>query len=125
MTNTYFNTIEEALEDFKSGKPLIVADDEDRENEGDLIISAEFATPEFINFMARECRGLICLAISSEIAEKLELPQMVSKNTESMQTAFSLSIDAHPKYGVTTGISALTEQKQLKLLSHPMPFLRT
>ena len=68
MTNTYFSTIEEALEDFKNGKPLIVADDEDRENEGDLIISAEFVTPELINFMAKECRGLICLAISSEIS---------------------------------------------------------
>ena len=119
MTNTYFNTIEEALEDFKSGKPLIVADDEDRENEGDLIISAEFATPEFINFMARECRGLICLAISSEIAEKLELPQMVSKNTESMQTAFSLSIDAHPKYGVTTGISAFDRAKTIEVAIAP------
>ena len=82
MINTKFNTIEEALEDFKNGKPLIVADDEDRENEGDLIISAEYVTPEFINFMAKECRGLICLAISPEIAEKLELPQMVSRNTE-------------------------------------------
>ena len=61
MTNTYFNTIEEALEDFKSGKPLIVADDEDRENEGDLIISAQFVTPEFINFMSKECRGLSVL----------------------------------------------------------------
>ena len=67
-----FNTQEEAIEDFRVGKPLIVADDEDRENEGDLIISAEFATPEFINFMAREARGLICLAISSDIADKLD-----------------------------------------------------
>ena len=101
-----FSRIEDALEDFRNGKPLIVADDEDRENEGDLICSAQFATPELINFMAKECRGLICLAISHEIADKLELPQMVEKNTENMQTAFSLSIDAHPKYGVTTGISA-------------------
>mgnify|MGYP003299190457 CR=1 FL=1 len=101
-----FSTIEEALEDFKLGKPLIVADDEDRENEGDLICSAQFVTPELINFITKECRGLVCLAIDSEIAKKLELPQMVQKNTELMQTAFSLSIDAHPKYGVTTGISA-------------------
>ncbi len=119
MTNLYFNTIEEALEDFKNGKPLIVADDEDRENEGDLIISAEFVTPEAINFMAKECRGLICLAISPEIAEKLELPQMVSRNTESMQTAFSLSIDAHPKYGVTTGISAFDRAKTVEVAIAP------
>ena len=120
MTNTnHFSTIEEALEDFKNGRPLIVADDEDRENEGDLIISAEFASPEIINFMAKECRGLICLAISPEIAEKLELPQMVAKNTESMQTAFSLSIDAHPKYGVTTGISAFDRAKTVEVAIAP------
>ncbi|MCQ2743983.1 MAG: bifunctional 3,4-dihydroxy-2-butanone-4-phosphate synthase/GTP cyclohydrolase II [bacterium] len=119
MTNNYFNTIEDALEDFKNGKPLVVADDEDRENEGDLIISAQFVTPEFINFMAKECRGLICLAISPEIAEKLELPQMVEKNTESMQTAFSLSIDAHQKYGVTTGISAFDRAKTVEVAIAP------
>lgn len=119
MTNTYFSTIEEAIEDFKNGKPLVVADDEDRENEGDLIISAEFVTPEFINFMAKECRGLICLAIAPEIAEKLDLPQMVSRNTESMQTAFSLSIDANPKYGVTTGISAFDRAKTVEVAIAP------
>ena len=110
-----FNTIEEAIEDFKQGKPLIVADDEDRENEGDLIISAEFATPEIINFMSKECRGLICLAISENIADKLKLPQMVEQNTESMQTAFALSIDASPKFGVTTGISAYDRAKTIEV----------
>ena len=119
MGTNHFSSIEEAIEDFRLGKPLIVADDEDRENEGDLIISAEFATPEFINFMAREARGLVCLAISSEIAEKLDLPQMVQKNTESMQTAFSLSIDAHPKYGVTTGISAYDRAKTIEVAIAP------
>ena len=119
MTNTKFNTIEEALEDFKNGKPLIVADDEDRENEGDLIISAQYVTPEWINFMAKECRGLICLAIAPEVAENLDLPQMVSRNTESMQTAFSLSIDAHPKYGVTTGISAFDRAKTIEVAIAP------
>ena len=114
-----FSRIEDALEDFKNGKPLIVADDEDRENEGDLICAAQFATPELINFMAKECRGLICLAISHEIAEKLELPQMVEKNTENMQTAFSLSIDAHPKYGVTTGISAFDRAKTIEVAIAP------
>lgn len=120
MSNTnHFSSIEEALEDFRVGKPLIVADDEDRENEGDLIISAEFCTPEFINFMAKECRGLICLALAPEIADKLELPQMVQKNTESMQTAFSLSIDAHPKFGVTTGISAFDRAKTIEVATAP------
>lgn len=115
----HFSSIEEALEDFKNGKPLIVADDEDRENEGDLIISAQAVTPEFINFMTKECRGLVCLAISSDIAEKLDLPQMVQKNTESMQTAFSLSIDAHPKFGVTTGISAYDRAKTVEVAIAP------
>ena len=114
-----FNTIEEALEDFKQGKPLIVADDEDRENEGDLIVSAQYITPELINFMTKECRGLVCLAISSTIADKLELPQMVQKNTESMKTAFSLSIDAHPKFGVTTGISAFDRAKTIEVATAP------
>lgn len=115
MTKNQFSRIEEAIEDFRVGKPLIVADDEDRENEGDLICSAQFVTPELINFIAKECRGLICLAISQDLAQKLELPQMVQRNTESMQTAFSLSIDAHPKYGVTTGISAYDRAKTIEV----------
>ena len=115
MNTNQFSTIKEALEDFRLGKPLIVADDEDRENEGDLICSAQFVTPELINFITKECRGLVCLAISSEIAEKMELPQMVQRNTESMQTAFSLSIDAHPKFGVTTGISAFDRAKTIEV----------
>ena len=119
MITNQFNTIEEALEDFKLGKPLIVADDEDRENEGDLICSAQFVTPELINFITKECRGLVCLAISTEIAEKMELPQMVQKNSESMQTAFSLSIDAHPKFGVTTGISAYDRAKTIEVTIAP------
>ena len=120
MINTnQFNTIEEALEDFKIGKPLIVADDEDRENEGDLICSSQFVTPDLINFITKECRGLVCLAISQEIADKLDLPQMVDKNSESMRTAFSLSIDAHPKYGVTTGISAFDRAKTIEVATAP------
>lgn len=114
-----FSTIEEALEDFRIGKPLIVADDEDRENEGDLICSAQFVTPDLINFITKECRGLVCLAISQEIADKLDLPQMVEKNSESMKTAFSLSIDAHPKYGVTTGISAFDRAKTIEVATAP------
>lgn len=114
-----FDSIESALEDFKQGKPIIVADDTSRENEGDLICSAQFATPDMINFMAKEARGLICLAISEEIAQKLELPQMVEQNTEQMKTAFTLSIDASEKYGVTTGISAFDRAKTIEVAIAP------
>lgn len=114
-----FNSIEEAIADFKLGKPVIVADDIDRENEGDLICSGQMVTPEIINFMTKEARGLVCLAISHEIAEKLDLPQMVEQNTEKMKTAFTLSIDAFEKYGVTTGISAYDRAKTIEVAIAP------
>lgn len=82
MSEFKFDKIEDAIKDFQRGIPIIVADDEDRENEGDLLCSAQCVTPEVINFMAKECRGLICLAISDEIAKNLALPQMVTNNTE-------------------------------------------
>ncbi len=110
-----FDSIESALEDYKNGKPIIVADNEDRENEGDVICSAEKVTPEIINFLASEVKGLVCLAISSEIAKQLDLPQMVEKNTEEMKTAFTVSIDADEKYGVTTGISAFDRAKTVEV----------
>lgn len=119
MTNFKFDSIEDALEDFRQGKPIIVADDEDRENEGDLICSAQMTTPEVIKFMATEARGLICLAISPEIAEKMDLPQMVEQNTEGMKTAFTISIDASSKYGVTTGISAFDRAKTIEVCIAP------
>ncbi len=119
MDNFRFDSIEEALKDFKNGKMIIVADDEDRENEGDIICSGQMATPEIIQFMAKEARGLICLAISPEIAEKLDLPQMVEQNTEGMKTAFTVSIDAAEKYGVTTGISAFDRAKTIEVALAP------
>lgn len=97
------NTIEEALHDLKSGKIVIVVDDENRENEGDLVVLAEFATPENINFMATFGRGLICTPIEEGLAKKLELPSMVENNTDNHQTAFTVSVD---HIGTTTGISA-------------------
>ena len=115
MEEFIFDDIEEAIKDYKIGKPVIVADDEDRENEGDILCSAQFISPEIINFMAKECRGLICLAISDEIAKKLDLPQMVENNTEKMRTAFTLSIDASEKFGVTTGISAHDRAKTVEV----------
>jgi 3,4-dihydroxy 2-butanone 4-phosphate synthase / GTP cyclohydrolase II len=96
--------IEEIIEEARNGRMYILVDDEDRENEGDLIIPAQMATPDAINFMATHGRGLICLAMTRERVEQLGLPPMVSENRESMQTAFTVSIEA--KEGVTTGISA-------------------
>nr|WP_009630244.1 bifunctional 3,4-dihydroxy-2-butanone-4-phosphate synthase/GTP cyclohydrolase II [Synechocystis sp. PCC 7509] len=101
-----FDSIEDALADLKAGRMLVVVDDESRENEGDLICAAQFATPDTINFMAVEARGLICLAMTGERLDELDLPLMVTNNTDSNQTAFTVSIDASPALGVTTGISA-------------------
>ncbi len=98
-----FNTIEEALEELKAGKLIICTDDPDRENEGDLICAAQFATTENVNFMARHARGLICMPMSYELAHRLNLPQMVSENTDNHCTAFTVSID---HIDTTTGISA-------------------
>jgi 3,4-dihydroxy 2-butanone 4-phosphate synthase / GTP cyclohydrolase II len=98
-----FNTIEEAIEDIKAGKMIVVVDDEDRENEGDLLMAAEMATPETINFMAKHGRGLICLPMTKERLKELNIHQMVEKNTDLNETAFTVSIDAKE---TTTGISA-------------------
>jgi 3,4-dihydroxy 2-butanone 4-phosphate synthase / GTP cyclohydrolase II len=97
-------SVETALEAVRAGRMIIIVDDEDRENEGDLMVAAEKATPETVNFMARHGRGLICLPLTRERLEELQLPLMVSENTARFQTAFTVSIDA--KKGVTTGISA-------------------
>ena len=91
-----FNTIEEAIEDYKIGRPIIVADDEHRENEGDLIVAAEFATAKIINFMISECKGLVCVSIEKDKADALSLSEMVSNNTDVKGTAFCQSA-WHPK----------------------------
>ena len=98
-----FNTIEEILEDLRAGKNVVIMDDEDRENEGDVICAAEFATLENVNFMASQARGLICMPMAREYIEKLGLPQMVEVNTDNHCTAFTVSIDYKD---TTTGISA-------------------
>ncbi len=105
------STIEEALEDIRQGKMVILVDDEDRENEGDLTMAAEKVTPEAINFMAKYGRGLICLSLTEERINELRLPMMVSENTSRFQTAFTISIDA--RHGVTTGISAADRAKTI------------
>lgn len=98
-----FNTVDEALEDLRQGKLILVTDDEDRENEGDLICAAEFATTDNVNFMAAHAKGLICMPMSLEYVKKLKLPQMVDDNTDNHETAFTVSID---HISATTGISA-------------------
>lgn len=99
-----FHTIEEALEDLRRGKIILVTDDEDRENEGDFICAAQFANTENINFMATHGKGLICMPMSEEYVKKLKLPQMVENNTDNHETAFTVSID---HITTTTGISAV------------------
>ena len=98
-----FNTIEEALEDLRKGKVILCTDDPDRENEGDMICAAQFATTENVNLMASVAKGLICMPMSEEYCHKLQIPQMVSENTDNHETAFTVSID---HVDTTTGISA-------------------
>ncbi|RUM57937.1 MAG: bifunctional 3,4-dihydroxy-2-butanone-4-phosphate synthase/GTP cyclohydrolase II [Persephonella sp.] len=119
MEKFKFNTIEEAIEDIKKGKMVIVVDDPDRENEGDLVIAAEKITPEAVNFMAKEGRGLICLSLLPDRCKELDLPLMTDRNTDPKGTAFCVSIDAHPKYGTTTGISAYDRAITIKLAVSP------
>ncbi len=101
-----FDSIDTALVDLKAGRAVVVVDDENRENEGDLICAAQFATPDMINFMAVEARGLICLAMTGDRLDELDLPLMVSNTTDSNQTAFTVSIDASTTLGVSTGSTA-------------------
>lgn len=108
--------IEDAIEDIRKGKVVVVVDDEDRENEGDLICAAETITPEIVNFMTKEARGLICVALTEERCNELELQLMVGKNTATHETAFTVSVDLLGN-GCTTGISAHDRAKTIKALS--------
>ncbi|MBM5799288.1 MAG: bifunctional 3,4-dihydroxy-2-butanone-4-phosphate synthase RibB/GTP cyclohydrolase II RibA [Cyanobacteria bacterium K_DeepCast_35m_m2_023] len=114
-----FDAIADALAAIRNGESIVVVDDENRENEGDLICAAQFATPEQINFMATEARGLICLAMEGERLDQLDLPLMVDRNTDSNQTAFTVSVDAGPENGVTTGISAEDRARTIQVAIHP------
>jgi 3,4-dihydroxy 2-butanone 4-phosphate synthase/GTP cyclohydrolase II len=117
MQKNRCNTIEEALEDLAQGKMVILVDDEDRENEGDLCMAAEKVTPEAINFMAKYGRGLVCLSLTPERIEELKLPMMTDDNTSSFGTAFTVSIEA--KKGVTTGISAADRATTIRTAINP------
>ena len=114
-----FGTVEQAIEDLRNGKIVIVADDEDRENEGDFVCAAELVTPETINFMTLHGRGLICLALTGERCDQLGLPQMTERNTEELATAFTVSIDAERRFGVTTGISARDRATTIHVAINP------
>ena len=112
-----FSTVEEAIEDIRQGKIVVVADAPDRESEGDLTIAAQFATPEAVNFMASHGRGLVCLCLTPERCEELELPMMTARNQAQHQTAFTVSIEA--REGVTTGISAADRSRTIQVAIDP------
>jgi 3,4-dihydroxy 2-butanone 4-phosphate synthase/GTP cyclohydrolase II len=114
-----FGTVEQAIADIKAGKMVIVADDEDRENEGDLICAAELVTPEIINFMIKKAGGWICLALTNEKADELQLDPQSEVSTDEYRTAFTISIDADERFGVTTGVSAQDRAKTIRVAVDP------
>src|ERR687885_1560054 len=114
-----FGTVEQAIKDIRAGKLVIVADDEDRENEGDLIGAAELATPEMVNFMIRRAGGLICLALTAERCDELGLAAMSEQNVDDYRTAYTVSIDAERRFGVTTGISAADRATTIRVAVDP------
>jgi len=115
----HFNTISDALNDIANGRMVIVVDDEDRENEGDLVMAAHYVTPEAINFMIQHGKGLVCVPVTDEILDRMELKEMVKENTDSLKTAFTVSIDAAKHHGVSTGISPSDRSKTIQLFINP------
>jgi 3,4-dihydroxy 2-butanone 4-phosphate synthase/GTP cyclohydrolase II len=111
--------VEDAIEEIRRGRMVIVADDEDRENEGDLVMAAAAITPDDVNFMTKRGRGLICVTLTEVRADALELPLMTDRNTDPQGTAFTISVDAHQRFGVTTGISAHDRARTIRLLADP------
>jgi 3,4-dihydroxy 2-butanone 4-phosphate synthase/GTP cyclohydrolase II len=114
-----FDRVEDAIQDIREGRIVVVADDEDRENEGDLVCAASLVTPDIINFMATHGRGLICVALTAERADELDLRQMSEVNTEAQTTAFTVSVDAASRFGVTTGISASDRARTIQVCIDP------
>ena len=109
--------VAEAIEEYQAGRPLIIVDDEDRENEGDVCVPAQFCTPEIVNFMATHARGLICVPLADETVDRLRLPMMTRRNTSSLGTAFTISVEAAS--GITTGISAADRARTIAVLADP------
>src|SRR5947207_11625403 len=114
-----FATVEQAVHDIQAGKFVIVADDEDRENEGDLICAAELVTPEMINFMIKRAGGMICLALTGDRVDALGLTPMSEVNPDNYRTAYTVTIDASPRFGVTTGISAQDRATTIRVAVDP------
>src|ERR1700688_2207518 len=112
-----FNSIEEVIVDLRAGKMVIVVDDADRENEGDLIMAAQFATPEAVNFMAKHGRGLICVPTTSERLQQLGIDRMTVQSRETVKTDFQISV--HAARGITTGISAADRAEPIRLMAEP------
>jgi 3,4-dihydroxy 2-butanone 4-phosphate synthase / GTP cyclohydrolase II len=110
-----FSPIPEILDELKRGKPIVLVDDEDRENEGDVVYAAETVTPQAVNFMLTYARGLVCLAMTAERCDRLHLHSQVEHNTAQLGTAFTVTVDAHPKFGVTTGISVKDQAKTIEV----------
>ena len=112
--------VEQAIRDIRDGKCVIVADDEDRENEGDLIFAAQLVTPELVNFMIKRAGGLICLALTGERVDQLDLaPMSEARNVDAYRTAYTVSVDAAPRFGVTTGISAQDRATTIRVAVDP------
>jgi 3,4-dihydroxy 2-butanone 4-phosphate synthase / GTP cyclohydrolase II len=114
-----FDRVEDAVEAIRRGEMVIVADDEDRENEGDLVMAGVAVTPDHINFMTTHGRGLVCVALTPERADELDLPPQTDRNTDPQGTAFTITVDAHRRFGVTTGISAHDRAKTIQILVDP------
>lgn len=110
-----FAPISEILEDLKAGKMIVLVDDEDRENEGDIVVAAEKITSEQMNFIVKEARGVVCLALTGEKCDQLRLYEQVARNTATLGTAFTVTVDAHPRFGVTTGVSAKDRAKTVQV----------
>ncbi len=117
--NSPFSPIEQAFEDLRAGKMIVLVDDEDRENEGDLVMAASEIAPDRINFMLHHGRGILCLAMTTKRCEELNLPPQAAANTSKFSTAFTVTIDAHPRFGVTTGVSAADRCKTIEVSCAP------
>ncbi|MGB0768118.1 MAG: 3,4-dihydroxy-2-butanone-4-phosphate synthase [Phycisphaeraceae bacterium] len=111
--------IPDILDDLRHGKMVVLVDDEQRENEGDLVCAAQFATPELVNFMLREARGMMCVPLTEAVCERLDLPMQSAHNTSQRATAYTISVDAHERFGVTTGVSAADRSRTCMVLADP------
>ncbi|MHC4996161.1 MAG: 3,4-dihydroxy-2-butanone-4-phosphate synthase [Planctomycetota bacterium] len=114
-----FSSIQDILQDLRDGRMIVLIDDENRENEGDLVCAAQFVTPEIVNFMTQVARGVLCVAMSPSNCDRLKLEQQTQVNTAQLATAFTVTVDAHAKYGITTGVSAQDRATTIKLLADP------